>query len=114
VQTVPVFGGSGGRDTEGGRFYGAFGGLSGVRRRMSILTARSTVRASGSDADLFRLLHLGGAPKESDLSPDTRRTMFPYFSFFLTTSSRLSATQFRAWTTNCVRATDATISAGIA
>ena len=30
MQTVPVFGGSGGRDTEGGRFYGAFGGLSGV------------------------------------------------------------------------------------
>ena len=24
-----------------------------------------------------------GAPNESDLSPDTRRTMFPYFSFFL-------------------------------
>ena len=30
---------SGGRDTEGERFYGAFGGLSGVRRRMSISTA---------------------------------------------------------------------------
>ncbi|MGC1766405.1 MAG: FAD-dependent monooxygenase, partial [Pseudolabrys sp.] len=24
-----------------------------------------------------------GAPNESDLSPDTRRTMFPYYSFFL-------------------------------
>jgi 2-polyprenyl-6-methoxyphenol hydroxylase-like FAD-dependent oxidoreductase len=24
-----------------------------------------------------------GAPNESDLSPDTRKTVFPYFSFFL-------------------------------
>jgi hypothetical protein len=24
-----------------------------------------------------------GAPNESDLSPETRRTMFPHFSFFL-------------------------------
>ena len=55
-----------------------------------------------------------GAPNELDLSPDTRRTMFPYFSFFLDDQLQAPATQFRAWTTNCVRATDATISAGIA
>src|SRR5215475_11529768 len=30
-----------------------------------------------------------GAPNESDLSPETRRTMFPYFSFFL--ADRLQA-----------------------
>jgi 2-polyprenyl-6-methoxyphenol hydroxylase-like FAD-dependent oxidoreductase len=54
-----------------------------------------------------------GAPNESELAPETRRTMFPYYFFSWPIGCRPSATRFRAWTTNCAQATGATISAGI-
>jgi 2-polyprenyl-6-methoxyphenol hydroxylase-like FAD-dependent oxidoreductase len=56
-----------------------------------------------------------GAPNESDLSPETRRTMFfPIIPSSWPISFRPSATRFRVRTTNCTPATGATISAGIA
>jgi hypothetical protein len=52
-----------------------------------------------------------GAPHEADLSPKTSFLITP-FSWPI--SCRPSATRFRVRTTNCVRVTGATISAGIA
>ena len=54
-----------------------------------------------------------GAPNESDLSPETRRTMFPYMSFFLADQLQALGCPISGWTTNCGLATDATISPGI-
>src|ERR1043166_9037072 len=55
-----------------------------------------------------------GAPNESDLSPETRKTMFLIFPFSSVIRFRPLATPFRAWTTICATATGATISHGTA
>jgi FAD binding domain-containing protein len=57
---------------------------------MSVMTIRDGSRSSvrGYLAPEGQPIYSGysiwrGAPNESDLSPETRETMFPYFSFFL-------------------------------
>jgi 2-polyprenyl-6-methoxyphenol hydroxylase-like FAD-dependent oxidoreductase len=55
-----------------------------------------------------------GAPNESDLSPQTRKTMFPYFSFFLADGLQALGYPISGGMTNCVLVIGATISPGIA
>jgi 2-polyprenyl-6-methoxyphenol hydroxylase-like FAD-dependent oxidoreductase len=55
-----------------------------------------------------------GAPNESDLSPETRKTMFPYYSFFLGEQLQALGYPISEWTTNCAAATGAIILVGIA
>jgi 2-polyprenyl-6-methoxyphenol hydroxylase-like FAD-dependent oxidoreductase len=78
---------------------------------------RSTVR--GLVAPDMQPIYSGyyiwrGAPDEGDLSADTLRTMFPYYTFFLGEQLQGSAIRFRAWMMNFASVAGAIILAGTA
>jgi len=80
------------QDGSGVRGHFANGGSARADLLVACDGLRSTVRAQL--APEVQPMYSGyfiwrGAPNESDLSPETRRTMFPYFSFFL--ADRLQA-----------------------